>query len=119
MTKKKPFADLRAFIDFLRQEDRLKSISGADWNLELGGLTELVWRKKGEDCPALLFDNIKGYPSGYRVMTLGVASTYHYNGGYEFAADRRSPHGGASAQGTGCTRSGDSARSVHGPDIGK
>ena len=91
MTKKKPFADLRAFIDFLRQEDRLKSISGADWNLELGGLTELVWRKKGEDCPALLFDNIKGYPSGYRVMTLGVASTYHYMAAMNLqpTADRR------------------------------
>ena len=91
MTKKKPFADLRAFIDFLRQEDRLKSISAADWNLELGGLTELVWRKKGEDCPALLFDNIKGYPSGYRVMTLGVASTYHYMAAMNLqpTADRR------------------------------
>ena len=77
----------------------MKSISGADWNLELGGLTELVWRKKGEDCPALLFDNIKGYPSGYRVMTLGVASTYHYMAAMNLQPTARSPHGGASAQG--------------------
>ncbi|MBI4445016.1 MAG: UbiD family decarboxylase [Acidobacteria bacterium] len=72
------FRSLRDFLEFLDEQGQLRIIKGADWNLELGGLTELVWRKKLEDSPALLFDEIKGYPPGFRVLTLGVATTYRY-----------------------------------------
>lgn len=76
--KPQVFSDLRVFIDFLDDQDHLLTVEEVDWEVELGGLSEITWRKKREDCPALLFDNIKDYPAGYRVLTLGVASTFHY-----------------------------------------
>jgi len=70
------FRDLRDFIDRLLREfgkDEVRAIDGAHWNLEMGCLSELVAEKEG---PALLFDNIVGYPKGFRVLTnfLGTAA---------------------------------------------
>ncbi len=41
-------------------------MDGANWDLEIGTITELSNERKG---PALLFDHIQGYPPGYRVAT--------------------------------------------------
>lgn len=63
------FRDLRDYIDTLTRElgdDEVMTIDGADWDLEIGCITELLAEKEG---PALLFDNISGYPAGYRVFT--------------------------------------------------
>ncbi|NIO10180.1 MAG: UbiD family decarboxylase, partial [Deltaproteobacteria bacterium] len=53
--------DLRTCIDKLRDLGEFETIEGADWNLEIGAITELKGEEKG---PALLFDKIKGYPQG-------------------------------------------------------
>src|SRR5215470_15883528 len=45
----------------------LKVIEGADWNLEIGALCVLASKHK-ENSPALLFDRIKDYPAGYRIL---------------------------------------------------
>lgn len=58
--------DLRSFIGFLESMGEIKKIEGADWNLEIGGLTELFSEMRG---PALLFDRIKDYPQGFRILT--------------------------------------------------
>ena len=34
--------DLRSFIGRLESMGEIKTIEGADWNLEIGGLTELL-----------------------------------------------------------------------------
>lgn len=62
------FRDLRDFIDRIGQlgNDEIRTVDGADWNLEIGCITELMAEKEG---PALLFDNIVGYPKGYRILT--------------------------------------------------
>ena len=52
----KDVQDLRSFIGRLESMGEIKTIEGADWNLEIGGLTELLSEKRG---PALLFDRIK------------------------------------------------------------
>jgi len=58
--------DLRIIINQLSELGELEQIEGADWNLEIGAITEL----KGEqDGPALLFDKIKGYPPGFRILS--------------------------------------------------
>ena len=62
-----PFADLRAFVERAEQEGELRRVDGADWNLEIGALTELVAFQPNP--PALLFDRIQGYPPAYRVLT--------------------------------------------------
>jgi UbiD family decarboxylase len=60
-----PFNDLREFIEAARRLDHVKEIHGADWNLELGALTEMFAFK--EPSPLLLFDRIPGHPPGFRV----------------------------------------------------
>ncbi|MFQ5917859.1 MAG: UbiD family decarboxylase [Candidatus Binatia bacterium] len=59
-------ADLRKFIDQLKGLGELEVIEGADWKLEIGAITEIKGEKEG---PALLFDKIKGYPPGFRILS--------------------------------------------------
>ena len=58
--------DLRTFVGVLESMGETRRLEGADWNLEIGGLTELLSEKQG---PALLVDRIRGYPPGYRILT--------------------------------------------------
>ena len=64
--------DLRAWLDSARKLGELKEVRGVDWNLELGAISEL--NVKIDSAPALLFDDIKGYPTGFRVLTCSTAS---------------------------------------------
>jgi UbiD family decarboxylase len=61
------YSDLRGFIDQVDRLGALRRIEGADPYLEIGGITEVAAALP--DCPALLFDRIKGYPSGFRIFT--------------------------------------------------
>ncbi|MFB3884341.1 MAG: UbiD family decarboxylase [Thermodesulfobacteriota bacterium] len=59
--------DLRVYMKKLEEMGELKIIDGADWNLEIGTICEGVsW--KGNPF-AILFDNIKDYPKGFRLLT--------------------------------------------------
>src|SRR3954467_8614648 len=64
--------DLRAWLAEVQKLGELKDVRGADWNLELGAISELNVKK--DVPPALLFDEIKGYPKGYRVLTCSTSS---------------------------------------------
>ena len=64
--------DLRAWLDTARKLGELKDVRGANWNLELGAISEL--NVKIDSAPALLFDDIKGYAEGFRVLTCSTAS---------------------------------------------
>ena len=64
--------DLRAWLDEARALGELRDVRGADWNLELGAISEVNVRK--ESPPALLFDDIAGYPAGFRVLTCSTSS---------------------------------------------
>src|SRR3989304_9992480 len=61
------YKDLREWIDKVKDMGELEVIEGADWNLEIGGITEYMSRQPRNK--ALLFDRIKGYPPGYRVIS--------------------------------------------------
>jgi hypothetical protein len=61
------YKDLREFIDLVAKLGALRRIEGADPRFEVGGITEVAAGLP--DCPALLFDNIKGFPPGFRVFT--------------------------------------------------
>jgi UbiD family decarboxylase len=56
------FDDLRSFLDECEKCGDLEKVEGADWNLEIGTISEMAAEKFG---PALLFDKIKGYPPGF------------------------------------------------------
>src|SRR5713226_292461 len=58
--------DLRGLIDDWRANGQLKIVDGADADADIGALAEVSGL--GAEPPALLFDNIKGYPQGYRVL---------------------------------------------------
>ncbi len=59
--------DFRKWIDEIDSRGELTRVNGADWDLEIGTLTALNAKKPNPR--ALLFDNIPGYPEGYRVLT--------------------------------------------------
>ncbi|HEY1541014.1 MAG TPA: UbiD family decarboxylase [Xanthobacteraceae bacterium] len=67
-----PYKDLREFITQVEALGALRRISGADPRFELGGITEVAAGQP--DCPALLFDDIKGFASGFRVFTNATVS---------------------------------------------
>jgi UbiD family decarboxylase len=64
--------DLRPWLAQVEKLGELREVRGADWNLELGAISEL--NVKNDAPPALLFDEIKGYPKGYRVLTCSTSS---------------------------------------------
>ena len=66
------FNDLREFIKEAEDLGQVKVIEGADWNVEIGTITELSQCKS--DQPLLLFDKIKGYPPGYRIAANPMTS---------------------------------------------
>src|SRR5687767_9638172 len=57
--------DLRQYIDHLRELGRLRIVRGATVTEDIGGISELLIESGG---PAILFDDIPGYPNGYRVL---------------------------------------------------
>ena len=59
--------DLRVFLDQVKKTHELQEIQGAHWNKEIGALTEIYAGVPAP--PALLFDEIPGYPRGYRVLS--------------------------------------------------
>src|SRR5258708_28798553 len=79
--------DLRGWIREAEALGELKNIDGADWDVEIGAITELG-HHGGEQSHSLLFDHIKGYPAGYRVLsntlntTKRLAMTLHMDTNY-------------------------------------
>ncbi|HWP35478.1 MAG TPA: UbiD family decarboxylase [Thermodesulfobacteriota bacterium] len=66
------YRDLREWMAAFEQLGELRTVRGADWNEELGVIVDLYQRRMG--LPALLFDEIKGYPPGYRVLANTLTS---------------------------------------------
>jgi 4-hydroxy-3-polyprenylbenzoate decarboxylase len=66
------YRDLRDFITQVDALGALARIDGADPRFEIGGITELAAGQA--HCPALLFDNIKGFSRGFRVFTNATVS---------------------------------------------
>lgn len=58
------FKDIRQFIKKAEEIKQVKYLKNVDWNIELGAISEMMVEANG---PVLVFDEIKGYPPGYRV----------------------------------------------------
>ena len=56
------------FLERAESIGEVTRVKGANWDLELGALAEIVNHKQSE-APALLFEDITGYPSGFRVLS--------------------------------------------------
>ena len=64
----RPHRDLREFLERAESLGEVTRVPGANWDLELGALAEIVNHKRSE-APALLFEDILGYPKGFRVLS--------------------------------------------------
>jgi UbiD family decarboxylase len=64
----RPHTDLREFVDRVDRANELLRVQTVDWNLEMGALAEAVCHAKSE-APAILFENIPGYPAKMRVLS--------------------------------------------------
>ena len=71
MTKHEPLLSLRTYIDDITEMGELSTVSGAHWDLELGAIAKLSYRRPKPQ--ALLFEDIPGYPTG-RVLTGSTGS---------------------------------------------
>ena len=60
------FDDLRGFLNALEERGKLRNVDGANWDIEIGTINEIISERNG---PSLLFDQIVGYPKGFRVAT--------------------------------------------------
>ncbi len=68
------FDDLRQYIEASKKVSEWREIKGANWDIEIGTLIEAT-AETIQERPMLIFDNIKGYPEGFRV--LGLAFGYY------------------------------------------
>jgi UbiD family decarboxylase len=64
--------DLRTWLHDVDAFGELTKVVGADWNLELGAISELNVKKTNP--PALLFNEIPGYRKGFQVLTCSTSS---------------------------------------------
>src|SRR5712671_197662 len=64
---------LRSFLAECEKLGEVTVVRNADWNLEIGALTETASELIDEP-PALMFDEIQGYPKGFRVLSIPTAS---------------------------------------------
>lgn len=67
------YEDLRGFVEEAKKVSDWKLIEGADWDREIGALVESTAELIPQP-PMLLFDRIKGYPPGFRVLSLPYAA---------------------------------------------
>jgi len=68
------YRDLREFLSLVESMGELKRISHVHWDKEMGAITEIIYRDKPTDSPALLFDKIPGYPETYSCLYGMLAS---------------------------------------------
>jgi UbiD family decarboxylase len=69
--------DLRVWLAEMEAAGEIRHIEGADREREIGGIVDIYQRKIGN--PALLFDDIPGYPKGYRVLANILTSIRRIN----------------------------------------
>ena len=67
------FDDLRQFIEGAKKITEHREIKGASWDLEISTLIEATAELIPQP-PMLLFDEITGYPPGFRVLGLPYAA---------------------------------------------
>src|SRR5262245_26291183 len=64
--------DLRGWLDVVDRLGEVRTVEGANWDLEIGAVSEANYKRPSP--PALLFDNVPGYAPGLRVLTASTAN---------------------------------------------
>ena len=80
------FRDLREYLDTLKQNNDLLEVNKeVDWNLEVGAIMRKI--DEGKKGPSLLFNNIKDYSSGYRLLGEPMVTYRHLCAAMEMPID--------------------------------
>lgn len=61
-----PWRDTREWIERVSASGELRTMRGANWQTEIGAITQLLDRSDGSPC--VLFDEVPGYATGRRVI---------------------------------------------------
>ena len=59
---------LRGWLDEVQRMGELLHVNGANWDVEMGAITHMLTEKSGGTAPAILFDEVPGYPKGFRTL---------------------------------------------------
>src|SRR6202165_332746 len=62
------YRGLRGWLDKVQTMGELLCVNGANWDVEMGAITHMLTEKSSGTAPAILFDEIPGYPKGFRTL---------------------------------------------------
>src|SRR5437773_6674624 len=62
------YRGLRGWLDEVNRMGELLHVNGAHWDVEMGAITHMLTEKSSGSAPAILFDEVPGYPKGYRTL---------------------------------------------------
>src|SRR5918992_1782266 len=79
------FRDMRQWLEQVESFGELRRVAGADWDKEIGAISQINYRRR-PNC-ALLFDQITGYPPGFRVVTSSMGSPRRLALAFRFPTD--------------------------------
>ena len=66
------YLDLRDWLEQARALGEVRDVRGATWEEEIGHVTEMLHHT--DDAPVGVFDEIPGYPKGYRILVNAMAT---------------------------------------------
>lgn len=70
------YKDLREWLRDVEARGELRKVSGASWDLEMASMTDMLQKEKKLEMPAVLFDDVPGYPHGFRNLFAITASPW-------------------------------------------
>jgi 3-polyprenyl-4-hydroxybenzoate decarboxylase len=62
------YRGLRDWLDKVQAMGELLCVHGADWDAEMGSITQMLTERSNNTAPAILFDEVPGYPKGFRTL---------------------------------------------------
>ena len=62
------YRGLRGWLEQVDKMGELRKVDGAHWDVEMGGITQMLTETSRGTAPAILFDKVPGYPQGYRTL---------------------------------------------------
>jgi 4-hydroxy-3-polyprenylbenzoate decarboxylase len=62
------YRGLRGWLDEVQKMGELLHVNGAHWDAEMGAVTQMLTENSNNTAPAILFDEVPGYPKGFRTL---------------------------------------------------
>src|SRR6266508_4582947 len=62
------YRGLRGWLERGEKMGELRRVDGAHWDVKMGAITHMLTEKSRGSAPAILFDNVAGYPKGFRTL---------------------------------------------------